>query len=363
MKVKTMIDNILNMKRRQLNILVLGSNGMLGHDVMKLLNEKAQDKNTIIGKVIGLDVADGIDVCKRHAIGDYMMNSIHYDYCINCIAYTDTGKAESTSEGKDLDFKLNALAPKYIAESCAYWKTKLIHVSTDYVFSEKSEAMTRKNSALDVMFKEDDEVFPVNTYGKNKLLGEEFIANEFMKKGKDKNFCILRTSWLYGAHNNKSFIHKFLKNVASYQAKLQANPPPSNEMPVLTMTSNEVSVPTSTRYVAECIYESIVHKLHGVKHAVCEFLEYGVAGVSRLEFANKILEECKELKVLEAEQIGSSHLTSVERDTYQPKFSAMQSSFYGDEFTNISARTWEQVLHRFMIENGLDIIRWAKAQI
>lgn len=48
----------------------------------------------------------------------------------------------------------------------------------------------------------------MNIYGLQKLIGEKFI-----KEGmKQSQYAILRTSWLYGAHNCKSFVHKFLKN-------------------------------------------------------------------------------------------------------------------------------------------------------
>ena len=340
--------------KKKLDILVLGSNGMLGHDVVNLLRQKAQDRGSIIGKVVSLDVNDGVDVSKRHALGMHFMDSIHYDYCINCVAYTDTKAAQTTVAGEELDFKLNALAPKHIAESCAFWCTKLIHVSTDYVFSEKSDALMRKFGSHDMLFNEDDEVFPVNTYGKNKLLGEQFIESEFLKKDKERDFCILRTSWLYGAHNNKSFIHKFLKNVV---AKAHDNP---NVAPVLEMTSNEVSIPTSTQYVAECIHEAIAHGLSGVKHAVCEAPGAYKTGVSRCDFARKILEECK---ATGEEWIGSSQLIGVERDTYQPLFSAMKSSFAVSKFSGLTARSWDEALHEFMSKNGKSIVEWAKTQV
>lgn len=352
---------------KKMNVLVLGSNGMLGHDVVEMLKRKSQLKSSRIGVVIGLDIQDGIDVCKRHELGNYFMNSIHYDYCINCIAYTDTGKAESTPEGRDLDYKLNALAPKYIAESCAYWKTKLIHISTDYVFSQNSSYSSKVLDGI-CPFKPEDEPFPVNTYGKNKLIGEQFIKEEF--KGKEKEFAILRTSWLYGAHNNKSFIHKFIKNVV----KVVLSKEKDAEAEV-TMTENEVSVPTSTKFVAECILDTMMQKKHGVMHAVCDIdavsevnaphgdLVGRAYGVTRVEFAKEILKNFSyDQFVINDVKLSDVNVVPVERDTYQPKFSAMKSSFTRESGSMMSRFAWEDDLNDFLERNADDIFKWAEEQ-
>ena len=353
--------------QKKMNILVLGSNGMLGYDVVEMLRKKSQAKDSNIGVVIGLDVQDGIDVCKRHDLGNYFMNSIHYDYCINCIAYTDTGKAESTPEGRDLDYKLNALAPKYIAESCAYWKTKLIHISTDYVFSQNS---SYKNKVLDGFcpFIPGDEPFPVNTYGKNKLIGEQFIKEEF--RGREKDFAILRTSWLYGAHNNKSFIHKFIRNVV--KTIMTSDKESGVEV---TMTENEISVPTSTKFVAECILDTIFRKRHGVLHAVCDIYATsevntlrdepvgGVCGVSRVEFAKEILKNFNyDQHMIENVNLSDIKIVPVKRDTYQPKFSAMMTSFSKTEDRELTRYSWEDDLHDFIEQHRDKILAWAKDQ-
>ena len=72
----------------------------------------------------------------------------------------------------------------------------MIHISTDYVFSEKSGDVP-------------DDEFPVNEYGLHKLLGEKMIESIF--GACSPNVMILRTSWLYG-NSLISFPMKFLKN-------------------------------------------------------------------------------------------------------------------------------------------------------
>ena len=75
------------------NILVLGSNGMLGYDVFKTLVAMSMSKYFPINVVHGLDVDDGFDFTQPNTLDAYLKHSIKYDYCINCIAHTDTNAA------------------------------------------------------------------------------------------------------------------------------------------------------------------------------------------------------------------------------------------------------------------------------
>jgi dTDP-4-dehydrorhamnose reductase len=124
---------------------------------------------------------------------------------------TDTKKIETDIAYRNRAYDVNALSLKHIAKTCAFNKIKLIHISTDYVFSQFSTAdplpYNCTFSSVDA-FTEFSHEFPVNIYGMQKLIGEKFIK-EGMKK---EQYAILRTSWLYGTHNCKSFVHKFLKN-------------------------------------------------------------------------------------------------------------------------------------------------------
>ena len=129
------------------------------------------------------------------------------------------------------------------------FKTKLIHISTDYVFSE----LSNNADAINGLFYIHSTVFPKNVYGMHKLLGEQFIKEVFANK--EKQYAILRTSWLYGAHNNKSFIHKFINNLVKTIKDGKTE---------IEVTENEVSIPTSTVCVVDYIvnvlmYEKLVH--------------------------------------------------------------------------------------------------------
>jgi len=334
---------------KKYNILVLGSNGMLGYDVYKKLIAASLYKQSNIGTVIALDRNDNkkciVDLTERHALGNYMVNSIHFDYCINCTAYTDTKSAETTKEGKMLSYKMNALAPKYIAESCKYHKTKLIHISTDYVFSEFSPSCAWCNNNSPEPFTVDAEPFPVNNYGMHKLLGEIGIREVFGKKSKD--YAILRTSWLYGNHNHKSFVHRFLKNVIEALKK--------DPNATITMTENEASVPTSTAYVVKCIRDVIDSKKHGTFHAVPTF-ELTKRGVSRYEFASMILKffdtATKGTYAINGKELSDVFIQPVTSTTsHQPEYSVMKNE-NGYKTLIGPKEFWKQDLEDFICEYG-----------
>src|ERR1700739_5076736 len=54
------------------------------------------------------------------------------DVVINCAAYTNVDAAEGDEERA---YAVNAAGPEHIARACARAGARLIHISTDYVFS------------------------------------------------------------------------------------------------------------------------------------------------------------------------------------------------------------------------------------
>ena len=327
------------------NVLVLGSDGMLGYDVLRCFQALAQQKNSKIGIVTGIDKSNDLKLERRHELGNYLIDKIHYDVCINCIAYTDTAAAQNTKEGFNASYLLNAQLPKHIAESCKFHNVRLIHISTDYVFSELSQRSTSKDKDGITPFSTFDVPFPTTIYGIHKLLGEEGIKGVFGEKSKD--YAILRTSWLYGWHKEKSFVHKFIRNLALTPYDKQ-----------IDVTENEWSVPTSTDFLCECIKQTVYDKLYGTLHAV----PYVSDGVSRADFAEQIAEiydtlDCEQDKCCckKAEQLPYNKVKPIESESFRPKHSAMEAS---TEF-NVHWK-WEHDLQNFMRKHNYDIANFVK---
>ena len=288
------------MFNRRKNILVLGSDGMLGYDVFNLLIAESVKKGSNIGIVHGIHRGDRISFSNEIGFNQYLNNSVHYDYCINCIAYTNTANCDPTNKiGFDSSYRLNAIAPLTIAKCCKRHKTHLIHISTDYVFSEHTTGIwddcmlinhttddendtiaDAQNDYLShVSFGITDIPSPINVYGMHKLIGEDNIAKVYNHN--TLKYSIIRTSWLYGNHKHKSFIHRFLKNAVRTVTK-------TNE--VVTMTTDEFSIPTSTFFITNVIKQIINKDIigRGIVHA-CPKTEHG-GGISRFEFAQCVLD-------------------------------------------------------------------------
>lgn len=322
-------------RKKKLNILVLGSQGMLGHDLYETLLVDSRRAGSKFGIITGLDKDDfkkmNIDLTQPHALCLFFADSIKYDWVVNCVAMTDTKRAESCAEGRAESYRLNALVPKFIAESCAFSKTSMIHISTDYVFSENAKNFTHGE------FIPDDPPFPANIYGTHKLLGEEFIKEEFAKMGR-KDFAILRTSWLYGDFGKKSFVHRFVANAVKHAMTGEE----------ISVTKNEWSVPTNVDDLILAIRETMTTRRYGTFNAICKYDNY----VSRADFAEEILayyvgmnEYCDMLNPLnEAKAVPkeNSNLLQPGNSTLQPQFICM--------------RHWKDALHYFMLKYGAQIL-------
>lgn len=288
------------MFNRRKNILVLGSDGMLGYDVVNFLTADSVKKESNIGIVHGIHRGDKISFSNEFDFNHYLNNSVHYDYCINCIAYTNTSNCDPKNKiGFDTSYRLNAIAPLTIAKCCKAHKIHLIHISTDYVFSEHTTGIwadsmlinrntdeendttvdDQKRLLSHISFGITDIPSPINVYGMHKLIGEENIANVYNHD--TLKYSIIRTSWLYGNHRHKSFIHRFLKNAVRTVTK-------TNE--VVTMTTDEFSIPTSTLFLTNVIKLIIDRHIigRGIVHA-CPKTEHG-GGISRFDFAQYILD-------------------------------------------------------------------------
>ena len=171
-----------------MKILVTGANGQLGSE----LKELSKDNETIKqfdNSFTFIDI-DDLDLTNREAVVNYLKNN-SFDWIINCAAYTAVDKAESEPE---LAMLVNKTAVENIVEGAKIHQSKIIHISTDFVFDGK------KNTP----YTEEDEPNPINVYGKTKLEGENVLINNYDK------FFIIRTSWLYSSYGN-NFVKTILR--------------------------------------------------------------------------------------------------------------------------------------------------------
>ncbi len=150
-----------------MKVLVFGASGMIGSAMFRVLSEKRE------WQVWGTLRADGdrffflnehharlipnVDVEKQDALVRAFA-LVKPDVVINCIGLT---KHHRQSDDALLSIPLNALLPHRMADLCAASGARLVHVSTDCVFSGSKGR-----------YVEDDVSDAVDVYGKSKYLGE-----------------------------------------------------------------------------------------------------------------------------------------------------------------------------------------------
>src|SRR5690606_17770825 len=154
-----------------MKILLFGGSGQLGHEIIK----RANDLNF---EVIS-PVTSEVNISEEKQVR-YLAKQIQPDIIYNCAAYTAVDKAE---EEPDRCFLINRDGARNAALAAKDVNTRLIHISTDYVFTgDGSNPLT-----------EEDIANPINIYGQAKLAGENEILEHYPEKS-----LILRTSSLYG---------------------------------------------------------------------------------------------------------------------------------------------------------------------
>jgi dTDP-4-dehydrorhamnose reductase len=203
--------------RNQPTILVTGVNGQVGFELVRTLQG--------LGQVVALDRA-ALDLNDPTRIVS-TVRDLKPSIIVNPAAYTAVDKAEAEP---DAAMRLNADAPRVLAEEAARSGAVLIHYSTDYVFDGTKEAA----------YSEGDPTNPQNVYGASKLAGEKAIAQSGCAH------LILRTSWVYGARG-KNFLLTMLKLGA--------------ERPELRVVADQIGAPTWSNTIATSTSHIIAQSL------------------------------------------------------------------------------------------------------
>ena len=195
-----------------MKILLTGKDGQVGFALHKKL--------VSLGDVIATN-RNELNLENPDAIRAFI-EKIKPDMIINAAAYTDVDKAETEIE---LAYKLNAEAPKVLAEKASQLNIPIIHFSTDYVFDGL------KNEP----YVETDQANPQSIYGKTKWEGEEAVRQH-------KKHIILRTSWVFTSRGQN-----FLKTILKL----------TEEKTSLNIVSDQKGAPTSADALAEVTYKIV----------------------------------------------------------------------------------------------------------
>ncbi|HMK54088.1 MAG TPA: dTDP-4-dehydrorhamnose reductase [Methanobacteriaceae archaeon] len=228
-----------------MKVLIIGSEGMLGHDLVDVLSKENEIATTTIDT---LDITDLEKTIKT-------VKNINPDVVVHAAAFTDVDGSETHA---DLAYKVNVIGTRNVAVACQETNSAMVYICTDYVF----------DGTKGTPYQEYDQTNPLGTYGKTKYLGEVVIRDILDK------FYIVRTSWLYGYHG-PNFVTTML-NLAE-------------KMDEINVVADQIGSPTYTVDLAQSIAILIKKPVYGIYHVTnseyCSWYEYAqlifeIAGVN-----------------------------------------------------------------------------------
>lgn len=193
-----------------------------------------------IGRALAATIPDGCDLLAldrdRLDIADTtaltaLIEREQADVAINAAAYTDVDAAEAHEAEA---FGINAEAPRAMAAACARSGTRLVHISTDYVF----------DGAATAPYKPDDLPAPLGVYGRSKLAGEQAVQEY-------PNALLIRSAWVYGAYG-RNFLDTMLRLMV--------------ERDEIAIVADQTGTPTHANSLARAIWALIDAEARGIHH-------------------------------------------------------------------------------------------------
>lgn len=286
-----------------MKILLLGKDGQLGWELHRAL--LAFPDLVALGRS-DLDLSE-LDVVRER------VRQLAPNVIINAAGITDVDRAEGLEAEV---FKVNADAPKVLAEEAARLGSMLIHFSTDYVF----------NGTKGVPYVESDPPNPLNKYGQAKLQAEKTIQEV------GGHHLVLRTSWVFSLRR-PCFVTRILEQSRS------------NE--VIRVVDDQVGSPTWSRSLAQAVSSLIVM----ARALGAEWLQergglYHLAGsgsASRFDWAEAILRDEAGRHNKIARKIRRAKSDEFPSAASRPKYSALDSDRFQKVF-GFQLSNWKSAL-------------------
>ena len=279
--------------------LVIGARGMLGTDLMKVLERAGID-------AVGLDNED-VDIVQQDSV-ERALAMYEPRLIINVAAFTDVDGCESRTE---LAFAVNAIGPENLARAAGRVGALLLHISSDYVFDGKKTCP----------YVEDDPMSPVGVYARSKAEGEIRIRRLL-----PENHCIVRTQWLFGM-NGRNFVEAIL---AAAQTR-----------GMLSVVNDQHGSPTYTRDLAGALIGLCRIGYRGTIHVT------NSGHTTWYDFAVRIVRSLG-LSSVRVEPLRSSDLG---RPAPRPLYSVLDTSRYV-AVAGAPLRTWEEALDEYLELRG-----------
>ena len=275
-----------------MRVLLIGANGMLGKDIVQEWH----------GDELIPATSRDADIRNYEQV-ERLITATRPEWIVLAAAYTDVDGSERDPEAA---FAVNGKGTENVAGVAQKYGAKVLYVSTDYVFDGQGKRP----------YEPADPIAPINVYGESKARGEQAIQASL------RDWCIVRTSWLFGA-SGSSFPEKILRAAET--------------RPELSVVSDQVGSPTYTRDLAVAI--------HGLVHADARgFVNVTNSGTcSWFEFAQEILRQAgKNNPVIPIDTVRAAR--AAKRPAYSVLSPAALHTF------GITVRHWREALPPYLAE-------------
>jgi dTDP-4-dehydrorhamnose reductase len=276
-----------------MRVLVLGAKGMLGTDLLEVWKSD---------EVIPADTAEA-DIRNAKEVRSLVAGA-RADWIVLAAAYTDVDGSEQNS---DLAFAVNATGAENVARAASEFGARLFYISTDYVFDGNST----------VPYGPTDAVRPLNVYGASKAAGEKAVQCYA------REWCIGRTSWLFGAHA-LSFPEKILKA--------------SESRSELMVVDDQVGSPTFTKDLAGAMLQLLHADVRGFIHVT------NAGTCSWFEFAQEVLRQGGRTSVRVIPVSSAAYPRPARRPAYSVLSPGGLSEF------GITMRNWKAAIPDYLMD-------------
>lgn len=286
--------------RAAMKILITGANGQLGRELSEILESGAAEIGKIDSiydnaEVMGVDLPD-YDLTDEKVV-ESLFGKFKPDLVFNCAAYTNVDGCEKNEE---VAMSGNATLPGVVAEFCARGGSRIVHISTDYVFSgdEPGERV------------ESDNAIPKSAYGRTKQIGEMLVRRNCVQSH------VVRTSWLFGKYG-KNFVETML-NLAGLREEI-------------SVVDDQIGNPTSANDLAYEMTKIASSDDFGIWHCtgngICSWADFAEKSISLAGLSCKV-------NRISTEQYKLQNPNAADR----PKYSALKNeklqNTIGDEMRN-----------------------------
>lgn len=295
-------------KSRPVKVALIGAGGMLAQAIAKTVPDH--------WRLFGFDLPDFDLTDQRQVV--QVCSELRPDLIINCAAYTQVDRCESEEA---LATRVNGDGVGFLATTAKALDCPLVHISTDYVFSGKSERP----------YVETDAPGPLSAYGRSKLKGEQAIAASGLTR-----YYIIRTSWLYGS-GGPNFVETILRLAA--------------EREELRIVADQFGSPTFTFDLAQAVLN-----LTGPSPATAPNAGYGIyhfsnaGSCSWFEFACEIVRQAREAEIpMRCQQVLPIATEEYPLPAPRPAFSVLDKHKY-QQATGTTEPEWKDSLKAYFFK-------------